>query len=337
MNVVMKHISQQDIAHQLGIAVSTVSRALNGKQGVSEELRQQICDIAHANRYRPNPFARGLRLDSPHIIGVLIPNISTFFFSDILKNMESEAQKNGFFSVIVTSNEHVEEEQRAISNLLSLHVEGLMICLSQETRNYDHISQLVEDKIPLVLYDRVVEGASCSTVTIDDADSAREATLYMIERGARRVAFLGGANYLSIVAQRKHGYIEALRQSGLPIDPQMVACHEMEYNTGLVDTLALLNSPQPPDAILAMNDTLAFAALEAIKSRGLRVPNDVQLIGYTDERHARYVEPKLTAVRHNTAQMGRRACEMLIAQIRGENKPKHAVIPTHLEIRGSTK
>lgn len=333
----MKHISQQDIARKLGIAVSTVSRALNGQAGVSEEMRQRIKAIAEEHDYRPNPFARGLRLDALHIIGVLVPEIATFFFSDILKSMEQTARKHGFFTVVVTSNEALEAEQHAINNLLSLHVEGMLICLSQQTKTYGHIERLVRENIPLVLYDRVCPGKEYSTVTINDADSAREATLYMIERGARHVAFLGGANHLSIVNDRKHGYIEALRESRLTIDPRLVACREMEYNTGLIETLKLLDGPVRPDAILAMNDTLAFAAMESIKSRGLRIPEDVQLIGYTDEQHAKYVEPKLTAIRHNTTMMGRRACEILIDQINGQKKPQKVTVGTHLEIRGSTR
>ncbi len=336
-NFKMKHISQEDIAQELGIAVSSVSRALTGKPGVSAALRERIRAMAQEHNYRPNPFAKSLRFDTPSIIGVIVPDIATHFFSSILKSIESTAQQNGFFSVVMTSNECREDEQRAISNLLNLHVEGMLVCLSQETQDCSHLETLVNEHIPLVLYDRVSSGPAFSTVTIDDANSARDATSYMIERGARRVAFIGGPNHLNIVANRKHGYIEALHDHHLTVDPQLVACHEIDYNTGLIDTLDLLDLPTPPDAILCMNDTLAFAAMEAIKSHGLRIPEDIQLIGYTDERHAKYVEPKLTAVRHNTTMIGKRACELLLDQINGNFQPQHVIVGTHLEIRGSTK
>lgn len=333
----MKHLSQQDIARQLGVAVSTVSRALNGQPGVGDELRRKIKRLAEQYDYRPNPFAMGLRLDTPHIIGIIVPDIATHFFSSILKSVERSAQEHGYFSVVMTSNESRAEEERAIRNLLSLHVEGIIICLSQETRSYEHLEQMEARRTPVVYYDRVCRSHYGSTVTTDDTASAREATLYMIERGARRVAFLGGANHVSVVAERKHGYLLALKESGIRIEPKLVACHEMEYNSGLIDTLNLLDLPSPPDAILAMNDTLAFAAMEAIKSRGHRIPDDIQLIGYTDEAHSKYVEPKLTAVRHNTTLMGKRAFELLHRQIAGDFRPCHVVVDTHLEIRGSTR
>lgn len=333
----MKHISQEDIAQELGIAVSTVSRALTGKPGVSAALRERIRAMAQEHNYRPNPFAKSLRFDTPSIIGVIVPDIATHFYSNILKSIERTAQQKGYFSILMTSNEHLDEEKRAVSNLMSLHVEGIIICLSQETKDCSHLKELVERHVPLVLYDRVGDDRMFSTVTIDDANSARDATNYMIERGACRVAYLGGANYLNVVANRKHGYLEALRDHHMKIDPKLVACHEIDYNTGLVDTMELLDLPDPPDAILGMNDTLTFAAMEAIKSRGLRIPQDVQLIGYTDEQHAKYVEPKLTAVRHNTTMIGKRACELLFDQVNGNFQPQHAIVGTHLEIRASTK
>lgn len=333
----MKHLSQQDIARQLGVAVSTVSRALNDQPGVGEALRDKIKALAKENDYRPNPFAMGLRYDAPHIIGVIVPDIATHFFSSILKSVEKSAQEHGYFSVIMTSNECLADERRAIHNLLSLHVEGIIICLSQETVNDDHLRLFEEKRIPVVFYDRVCRSRRFSTVTTDDSVSAREATSYMIACGARRVAFLGGANHVSVVANRKHGYLQAIKECGMKVEPRLVACHEMEYNTGLIDTLALLDLSQPPDAILAMNDTLAFAAMEAIKSRHLRIPHDIQLIGYTDEAHAKFVEPRLTSVRHNTSLMGRRAFELLYKQITGDFSPHHVVVDTHLEIRQSTK
>ena len=169
----MKHISQEDIAKKLGIAVSTVSRALTDKPGVSEALREKIKAMARENNYRPNPFARSLRFDTPHIIGVIVPDIATYFYSNILKSIERTAQQNGYFSILMTSNEHLDEEKHAINNLMSLHVEGIIICLSQETKDCSHLKELVERHVPLVLYDRVGDDRMFSTVTIDDANSAR--------------------------------------------------------------------------------------------------------------------------------------------------------------------
>ena len=139
-----------------------------------------------------------------------------------------------------------------------------------------------------------------------------------------------------IVKRRKHGYLEALRDNRIPIEKELVVCRKIDYEEGKIATETLLSLPQPPDAILAMNDTLAFAAMEVIKSHGLSIPGDIAIIGYTDEQHANYVEPKLSAVSHQTYKMGETACQLLIEQIKGDRTIKQVIIPTHLQIRESS-
>ena len=175
-----------------------------------------------------------------------------------------------------------------------------------------------------------------SSVIADGAQSAQMATQHLLDNGSKRVAFIGGANHLDIVKRRKHGYLEALRENRIPIEKELVVCRKIDYEEGKIATETLLSLPQPPDAILAMNDTLAFAAMEVVKNHGLRIPNDVAIIGYTDEQHANYVEPKLSAVSHQTYKMGETACQLLIDQIKGDKTIKQVTIPTHLQIRESS-
>ena len=163
------------------------------------------------------------------------------------------------------------------------------------------------------------------------------ATQHLLDTGSKRVAFIGGANHLDIVTRRKHGYLEALRDNRIPIEKELVICRKIDYEEGKIATEALLSLPQPPDAILAMNDTLAFAAIEVIKSHGLRIPEDIAIIGYTDEQHANYVEPKLSAVSHQTYKMGETACRLLIDQIKGDRTVRQIIIPTNLQIRESSR
>ena len=170
----------------------------------------------------------------------------------------------------------------------------------------------------------------------DGAQSAQAATQHLLDTGSRRVAFIGGANHLDIVKRRKHGYLEALRENHIPIEKELVVCRKIDYEEGKIATESLLALPNPPDAILAMNDTLAFAAMEVIKSHGLRIPQDVALIGYTDEQHANYVEPKLSAVCHQTYQMGQTACQLLIDRLKGDKTVRQVVIPTTLQVRESS-
>ncbi len=190
--------------------------------------------------------------------------------------------------------------------------------------------------MPLILFDRVCLSDQFSSVVADGVQSAQTATQHLLDNGSKRIAFIGGANHLDIVRERKYGYLEGLRDNHIPIEKELVVCRKIDYAEGKIATETLLSLPQPPDAILAMNDTLAFAAMEVIKSRRLRIPSDIAIIGYTDEQHANYVEPKLSAVSHQTYKMGETACRLLIDQIKGDKTVKQVVIPTHLQIRESS-
>ena len=292
--------------------------------------------MAREMNYRPNPFALSLRKNAPRIIGVVVPDIVTHFFASILNGIENMAVKNGYFVIITTSHESYEHEKRNVENLVNMRVEGIIACLSQETTDYTHFAELKDINMPLIMFDRVCLTDQFSSVVADGEHSAQMATQHLLDNGCKRVAFIGGANHLDIVKRRKHGYLEALRNNKIPIEKELVVCRKIDYEEGKIAAQTLLALPNPPDAILAMNDTLAFAAIEVIKSHGLRVPNDIALIGYTDEQHANYIEPKLSAVSHQTYEMGETACLLLIDQIRGDKAIRQVMIPTHLQIRESS-
>jgi len=330
-----KHTSLKDIAQALGVSVPTVSRALKDSPDISRALCEKAKWMAREMNYRPNPFALSLRKNAPRIIGVVVPDIVTHFFASILNGIENMAVKNGYFVIITTSHESYEHEKRNVENLVNMRVEGIIACLSQETTDYTHFAELKDINMPLIMFDRVCLTDQFSSVVADGEHSAQMATQHLLDNGCKRVAFIGGANHLDIVKRRKHGYLEALRNNKMPIEKELVVCRKIDYEEGKIAAQTLLALPNPPDAILAMNDTLAFAAIEVIKSHGLRVPNDIALIGYTDEQHANYIEPKLSAVSHQTYEMGETACLLLIDQIRGDKAIRQVMIPTHLQIRES--
>lgn len=331
-----KHVSLKDLAQILGVSIPTVSRALKDSPEISRELCLRAKQLAQEMNYRPNPFAMSLRKNTPRIIGVIVPDIVTHFFASILSGIEDTAVENGYFVIITTSHESYEHEKRNIENLVNMRVEGIIACLSQETTDYAHWSALSDIGMPLVLFDRVCLTEQFSSVIADGVQSAQAATRHLLDSGSRRVAFIGGANHLDIVKRRKHGYLEALRANGIPIERDLIVCRKIDYEEGKTAVETLLALPQPPDAILAMNDTLAFAAMEVIKRHGLRIPQDIALIGYTDERHANYVEPKLSAVCHQTYKMGETACRLLIGHLKGDKTVRQIVVPTSLQIRESS-
>lgn len=321
---------------ELGVSISTVSRALKGSKEISKEVRERVTALARKRNYRPNPFAMGLLKSSPRIIGIIVPDIVTHFYSSIISGINDLARENGYSVIITSASEQYEQEKRCVSDLVNIRVEGIIACLSQETMDYTHLLNLAEQNIPLVLFDRICLSNQFSSVIVDNVESARKATLHLLDTGSKRVAFIAGANHLEIVKQRKHGYLEALRERGIPIERELVRCKWIGYKYGYEVTCELLALPNPPDAILSISDSMAFGTMKAILERGLRIPEDIALIGYTDELHSNYVEPSLTAVEHQTYEMGKSACRLLLKQLKGDKKPEQIVVPALLTVRNSS-
>ncbi|MBQ6917535.1 MAG: LacI family DNA-binding transcriptional regulator, partial [Prevotella sp.] len=274
----MKRISQREIANLLGVNVSTVSRALRGLEGVSQELRQKILSLAKEQGYRPNPFAVSLRYDTTRTIGIVVPDVSFNHYAHIVKRIEAEARKVGYMCIITDSDDKYENEKNCIDLLVNMHVEGIIICLAQETTDFSHIQHLRKIHMPVVLFDRDA-AIDISSVIINDAETAREVTNRLIDSGAKRIAFLGGPNKMKQTSERKHGYLEALRERGIPIQKELVKCNFISFNSGLSDTNDLLDLPEPPDAIIASHGMLTTSAMKAIESRGLRIPEDISIVG----------------------------------------------------------
>ena len=329
-----KRISQRDIGRILGVNVSTVSRALRGLDGVSPALRQKIMDLADERGYHPNPFATSLRFDTTHTIGIVVPDVSFSHYSHIVKYIEGEARRAGYMSIITDSSDKYENEVDCVEHLLNMHVEGIVICLSQETMDYSHLFRVKEQHIPIVLFDRAAD-IDVSSVVINDADTARQVTHYLINGGARRIAFLGGSNRMKQTADRKHGYLEALREWKIPIRKELVKCHVASFNSGLSDTLELLSLPEPPDAILASHGLLAVSALQAILSQGLRVPDDVSIVGYMSDWVSEMTTPRISFVKQNLREIGSKAFRLLLDQMNGDDLVKRVTVKARLEIRDS--
>lgn len=335
-----KSISQRDIARLLGINVSTVSRALKGIAGVGPDLKRKIEELAERHGYRPNPFAMSLRYNTTHTIGIVIPDISFNHYAHIVKWIESEARKKGYMCIVTDSGDKYSGERECIDNLLNLHVDGIALCLSQESpargSGEDHLKLLKEHHIPVVLFDRIADG-DFSTVSANNVESARRATQHLIDSGAQHIAFLGGPNRMKQTSDRKHGYLDALRDSGMPIQKQLVKCGNVSFNAGLSDTLELLNLPTPPDAILADHGLLSIAAFQAIISKGLRIPDDISIIGFMSDWVSGMSYPRMTFVKQNLKEMGIKTFELLYQQMNGDEDVHHVILNTHLNVRESTK
>ena len=331
-----KRTSLKDIAQRLGVSIATVSRALHGSPEIGQEMQLKVQTLAKELNYRPNPFAQSLRKAAPKMIGVVVPNLVTHYYASVLDGIEDEATKAGYSVISANSHESHEAEARIVDNFNSLHVEGIIACLAQDTTTYDHFEEIRRMGIPLVFFGRTCLTDTFSTVTANGDEAAQQATQHLIDTGSRRIAFIGGPQHLDMVKRRKHGYIEALHENRLPIDRSLVVCDRIDYDIALQNTLRLLQRSDRPDAILAFNDIITFAAFTAIKQLGLSIPHDVALIGFTDDLHACYVTPQLSAIVDQSALMGQRACQLLLRHIGGDSHVYREIVPQQLVIRQSS-
>ena len=331
---VNKHrTSLKDLAQELGVSIATVSRALRNSPEIGQDMQKKVKELAKRLNYRPNPFAQSLRKEAPRVIGVVVPNLVTHYYAAVLDGIEDEARKEGYSVISANTHEDTEAEIRAIDNFIGLHVEGIIACLSQNTTDYSHFEEIANMGIPLVFFGRTCLTDRFSSVTANGDEAAFRATQHLIDTGSRRIAFIGGPNHLDMVRRRKHGYLEALRENHIPIDRNLVACEKIDYQWAMDTTTRLLKQTDRPDAILAFNDIITFAAFTAIKQQDLRIPEDVALIGFTDDVHAQYVTPRMSAIEDQSHQMGQTACQLLLKNINGDSKIYREIVPQKLVIR----
>jgi DNA-binding LacI/PurR family transcriptional regulator len=331
------HISLKDLAKELEVSISTVSRALKNHPDISSELTERIQKLAEEWNYTPNPLAMGLLRQQTKMIGVIVPDIVTHFYSSIISGIEEVAKKHGYYIVIASSNESIEKEIESVENLLKSRVEGFIVCLSQETNNFEHFEKLISNEIPLVFFDRIYESLNVPSVVVDGVEATKIIVRHFYENGCKRIAYISGPEHLNISKNRKVGYLEGLKECGLKFDPQFLVECDLSTKDATHATRQLLRNKILPDAIFGLNDTIAFAAMKEIKKHGLTIPDDIALVGFTDEFHSTVVEPTLTSVTHPTFEMGKEAAKLFFKRIEKGNRLSESIeLQTELVIRESS-
>jgi len=333
-----RHTSLKDLATELGVSISTVSRALKNHPDISPDLTKKIQALAEERNYSPNPLAMGLLRQQTKMIGVIVPDINTHFYSSIISGIEKVAKEHGYFIVISSSNESMEKEIESVENLLKSRVEGFIVCLSQETNQFKHFEKLVENEIPLVFFDRICENIQAPAVIANGQDATKKITQHFYENGCRRIAYISGPEHLNISQNRKVGYLNGLKECGLEFDPDLLINCNLSIEEAKLATRQLLALEEKPDAIFGMNDTIAFAAMIEVKKQGYKIPEDISLAGFTDEFHSVVVDPPLTSVSHPTFQMGEEAAQLFFESVeQGKNIKKRVMLPIDLVVRASSK
>ena len=333
-------ITIKDIAAELGISPSTVSRALKDHPDISEATKKAVKELAEKWDYQPNSIALSLRSQKSNIIGVIVPQLVHHFFSTIISGIEDVAYNAGYNVMICQSNEKYEREVADINALVSSRAEGLLVSFSKETENFDHLTKLQRKGIPLVFFDRISEDMDTHSVIVDDFGGSYKATEHLIEIGCKRIAHLAGPDKLLISQNRMDGYQEALIKHKIPFETALVEICDGGPEEGVIAMNKLLDLPNPPDGVFANNDLVAIGAMHAIKARGLRIPEDIAVVGYSDWLVASVMEPSLTSVRQPGYEMGKVATEILINQINNPGEEwdfDSKILETELVFRDSSR
>lgn len=337
MKHISKHITIVDIAKKLGISPSTVSRALSDHPDVNSETKKQIRKIAKELHYSPNPMAQSLKSNRTTTIGVIVPEIKHDFFSSAISGIEEIAYQSGYTIILCQSGESYEREVINTNLLMHHRVAGIIVSISQNTKCGDHFNDLLKRKIPLVFFDRVCEDVPASRVIIDDFKSAFDAVTYLVGKGYKRIAHIGGPKELGICKKRLSGYLEALRQAQLSTTNDFIRFGGLHEQDGYQSMGSLLKENTIPDAVFAVNDPVAIGAFQKIKEAGLRIPNDVAIMGFSNNKITSLVDPQLTTIDQPSFEMGKRSAEILIDIINDKMvEPKTVVLDTKLIERDST-
>ena len=304
-----------DLAAALGLSPSTVSRALSGHKDVSEATKQRVRQLADELHYQPNQLAAALRRGRSKTLGVLVPHIQGHFFPEVVHGITVAASKAGYQVLICQSNEDVQQERQQLDLFMNAQVDGILVSLAKTTQDFSHFEQVRAQQVPLVFFDRAVEGFEgehVRAVVLDDYQGAYQVVAHLVEQGCRRIAHLSGPLHLGIYKNRHQGYLDALRDHGLPVAPELTVLCEMNQRGGTRAARQLLRLPTLPDAIFSSNDLAVVGALQAIKKRGLRVPQDIALVGFSNEAFTELTEPQLSSVDQCCGQMGQAAVRLLL-------------------------
>lgn len=336
----MDTVTIKDIARALNLSTSTVSRALRGSYEINPETKRLVLEYAERLNYRPNPIALSLKGSSSRAIGVIVPQIANYYFSQAINGIEAIAYNRGYHVIIFQTHESYEREVANVQQALARKVDGLLISLSSETSDVEHLRELQQRNMPIVQFDRVSNELNTTRVVADNFAGAFAATEHLIKGGRKRIAHLTIPPWISIAQERLAGYRAALEQYGLEYDESLVRYGSFgpDEATKMVDELLAL-SPRP-DAFFTASDRLALGALAALNRRQIAIPEDVSLIGFTNLNVAELLSPSLSTVVQPAQEIGQMAAERLIELIERKQKaapPATIVVPSHLAVRESTR
>jgi LacI family transcriptional regulator len=331
----------KNIAKELGVSVSTVSKALNNSDEISEITKKKVKEYAKLKNYKPNLTALNLKNQSTKTIGVVLPNILNSFFAKVFSGIEKVAETKGYNVITCISNESIEKEIHVMDMLSNGTIDGFIVSVSEEAQklqNFDHFKSIIKDGIPMVMFDRIADEVNCDKIIVDDFESAINATNHLINTGCKKIALCSSIDNISVGKLRAKGYLKALENNKMTSNNEIIILTDNEDDFD--EKLKKLLDNQKIDAIFALDEHTAVTAMKMCLKKGFAIPKDLQIIGFADGLWSRRMTPSLSTISQHGPEIGEAAAHLLIANLEAKNqewKPQTQTIKTELRYRDSTR
>lgn len=306
-----------DIAKKLNISPATVSRGLKDHPGISKKTKKKIFDMVDEIGYRSNHFASNLRQQKTHTIGVMVHELNSNFITSVLAGIEKVTTEAGYDLIIAHSSESSVKEAANAKNLFHKRVDGLIASLSFDTTDLDHFKRFTDRGVPVMFFDRVEQDGNNSVVIIDNAKCGYQATKHLIEQGCKRIAHVTSPLKRNVYAQRYKGYQDALFDYGLPLDESLLIINDLSEKAGVESAHEILKMDPLPDGIFLTNDFVAAVCMRTLKENGIRIPEDIAVVGFNNDAIGKLIEPALTTINYPGIDMGEIAARNLINHLKG--------------------
>ncbi|WP_194974264.1 LacI family DNA-binding transcriptional regulator [Aquiflexum lacus] len=318
-----KEITIYDIAKDVGVSPTTVSRALNHHPAVHEKTKKKIFDAVLKMGYQSNIFAANLRTKRTNNIGVIVPRLNSNFQSSVLAGMEKAANEAGLNLIISQSLESFEKEKANANTMFNSRVDGLLVSLASDTENIDHYKPFLRKGIPLLFFDRIAEQSGCTGIVIDNIQAALNATNHLIEQGCKRIVHVLGNIKINVYADRLKGYKYALLENEMLFDPSLIILSDLNEEAGEEIISKIMKLNPLPDGLFVSNDACAASCIRHLKLEGIRIPEDIAVVGFNNDVISRLVEPNITTVNYPGYEMGELAMKNLIKHL---DKPNEGML-----------
>jgi LacI family transcriptional regulator len=334
-----KKATVHDIALKLGVTASTVSRALNDHPRISAVTKKLVLKTAKEFNYQPNNIAAALRMGKSRLIGIIVPTANRNFFSSVVRGIEEIADSLGYKVILCQSYEIYEKEVQTINALLNARVDGIIVSIGKNTEKFDHFQSVIDKGIPLVLFDRITDLLEVNQVVIDDYMAAYKSVTHLVQQGYGRIAHFTNAKKINIYKERLRGYLDALKENGIPFDPELIIESNMQLEDGQQSVKNMLDKGLNFDAIFSASDYAAMGAMQVLKENNVAVPQDVGIVGFGNEPFTSFTSPALSTVDQMSIAMGRVTAELFFDLLKADPKkviPQKVVLKPELITRASS-